>query len=130
MLTAAEIRSALLSRGTQLNSPASESEIRGLELKLGIKLDDYIASIYRAFNGFEEGEIDARSKFSIWPLTHLTSKPPGRMVTFGDFLVRSDDLLFDPSDARVPVTTEAGKEVIASSAPQFWDNLVSGQYDF
>lgn len=126
-----DIKRALIQRGVFLNRGINLSDAVQKAKGKRLILDPYILEVYCQFNGFQEGALDPGSSIRIWSLEEIFSSfHEGQPHSaFADFLMMSNEYMFDIQNAEAPVLLDC-QEIVASSFYEFLRQLVSGHLDF
>lgn len=133
-MTPREIKERLLDRGVDLNPGSAESDIQVWQSKYDFPIDPFWTAIFREFDGFSDAFMDPDTLFRIWTVQemiefNLKNTLSEKLFVFGDYSIRADFLLGDLSDASAPVILSEEPWEWAPSAPQFWEDYVSGKFD-
>jgi hypothetical protein len=127
-INAGQLREALLSRGISLNPPASSDTLGALARWSDNPLHPDLLAVLNQFDGFVEGDFDARSFVSVWPvakaLAHSWTCHP--TLAFSDHAFEAFIFGFDPSAGAPIISIEDGK-LVAPSYADFWSSLLANE---
>ena len=134
-MIATNIRTMLEDRGVRLRPGLSAVQLRALLDRFGSEVDQSILRMYAQFDGFEE--LDFASFHMVWPSSQIAPFAPmfdgisnfNIPCAWGDWLIDSDVLIFDLTDARKPVYFGYEKKIIATNLTDYYLRLAGGEYD-
>jgi hypothetical protein len=134
-MTAEDIFVGLQLRNVRLNKPATIEELHSLEGKLDTTLHPFFSELLSKFNGFLSS--DRKSQVCIWSTgdvishSHLTAELKGeRKFVIGDLLIDSDFIACSLENDSTPVFLVHEERRMASNIHEFFQQLVSGAFDF
>lgn len=120
------IRDALRDRGVVLNPPATVDALDRLKRWAGDALQPDVIALFREFDGFLDGDFEAESFVSVWPidkaLAHYWTRRP--MLAFSDGSLNAVIFGFDPVNGTSVISLEDGRQV-APTYRDFWPLLLA-----
>ena len=120
------IRDALRERGVVLNPPATVDALDRLSRWAGDALQPEVIALLREFDGFSDGDFEAESFVSVWPINKAladdwTKRPT---LAFSDWSLNAIVFGFDPVSGGPVVSIEDGRQV-APTYRDFWPLLLA-----
>jgi hypothetical protein len=120
------IRDALRERGVALNPPVSADVLDRLTRWAGAAPHQDVIELLREFDGFSNGDFDAASFVSIWPVDDAIANDWTKRPTlaFCDWSLNAIIFGFDPVIGGPTISIEDGRQV-APSYCDFWSLLLA-----
>lgn len=120
------IRDKLRERGVALNPPATVDAFYRLSRWAGNSLQPDVIALLREFDGFSNGDFEAESFVSVWPIDKAlgddwTKRPT---LAFSDWSLNAIIFGFDPVNGGPVVSIEDGRKV-APTYSDFWPLLLA-----
>ena len=109
------VKANLLSKGVRLRPPASKGQIETLTSELGSEAAKEIVSMYQSFDGFEQGDFDAKTFISMWPIGKVlanVSKTKLPYIVIADVAFEAQHLEVDYLNAKSAIRdADSGRDV-------------------
>ena len=120
------IRDALRERNVALNPPITSDALDRLTRWAGDALHADVIALLREFDGFSDGDFEAESFVSVWPVDKAIgddwTKHP--TLAFSDYSLNSILFGFDPVTGGAVVSIEDARQV-APTYRDFWSLLLA-----
>ena len=118
-------------RDVKVRPPASHAMLARLSEVFAGQGSFGLVRMYEAFDGFDDGDFEASSFISIWPLTEVlrysSSEGLRGQLAFADWSFTSDVALCDITNPDEPVSWRDGCKPSATSLVHFWRGFMAGE---
>jgi hypothetical protein len=128
------VKLALEARGTKLERPLNDRDLKSFERELGLSLDQYFRQLYSSFDGFLACDKNTQLSFSTKRILENRGLSIGiddeKYYAVGDLLIDSDFLMCCLEKENRPIFLLYEKRKLAPSASIFFSKFIAGEFDF